>query len=195
LAANCGPHANLVLVGSWWRWSPALLVVAFPVGVRATCYYYRRVYYRSFWLSPPACAVAEPRRHYSGEARFPLLLQNLHRYFWALGLGVAAVLSLDAVDAYHFGHHWGIGLGSVVLTANAAFFWLYLASCHSCRHLAGGGLRTMSTHPLRKRLWRSVSHLNAHHGLYAWLSLPCVILADAYVRLVSTGAVRDLHLW
>lgn len=195
LAANCGTHANMVLVGPWWRWSPALLVVAFPVGVRVTCYYYRRLYYRCFWLSPPACAVAEPHRRYSGEARFPLVLQNLHRYLWAFGIGVAVVLTLDAVDAYHFPSGWGLALGSVVLSANAVFFWLYLASCHSCRHLAGGHLRAMAAHPFRRRLWRTVSALNTHHGLYAWLSLPCVILADAYVRLVSIGALHDPHVW
>ena len=47
-----------------------------------TCYYYRKAYYRAFWLSPPACAVAEPHKKYSGETRLPLILQNVHRYFW-----------------------------------------------------------------------------------------------------------------
>ena len=49
---------------------------------RLTCYYYRKAYYRAFWLSPPACAVAEPHQKYTGETRFPLLGQNLHRYFF-----------------------------------------------------------------------------------------------------------------
>ena len=35
----------------------------------------------AIWLSPPACAVAEPHRHYTGETRFPLILQNAHRFF------------------------------------------------------------------------------------------------------------------
>ena len=44
-----------------------------PLGFRATCYYYRKAYYRAFFLSPPACAV-RPRRdgRYRGEAAFPL---------------------------------------------------------------------------------------------------------------------------
>ena len=44
--------------------SPALLVVWAPLGLRATCYYYRKAYYRSFFLAPPACAVrrAEAKR-------------------------------------------------------------------------------------------------------------------------------------
>ena len=64
------------------RSRPALIILIFPLGFRMTCYYYRKAYYRAFWLSPPACAVAEPHGSYSGETRFPLILQNIHRYFW-----------------------------------------------------------------------------------------------------------------
>ena len=81
LATSCGDHANWAIVGSWWPLSPAILVLVFPLGFRLTCYYYRKAYYRSFWLSPPACAVAEPHARYTGETRFPLILQNIHRYF------------------------------------------------------------------------------------------------------------------
>ena len=49
---------------------------------RLTCYYYRKAYYRSFWLSPPACAVPDGHKKYTGETRFPLIFQNLHRYFF-----------------------------------------------------------------------------------------------------------------
>jgi hypothetical protein len=66
--------------------SPALYILVVPLGFRLTCYYYRKAYYRSFWMSPPACAVAEPHKTYTGETRFPLLFQNLHRYFFYLGL-------------------------------------------------------------------------------------------------------------
>jgi hypothetical protein len=56
--------------------SPALIILIFPLGFRMTCYYYRKAYYRSFWMSPPACAVAEPHKTYTGETRAPLILQN-----------------------------------------------------------------------------------------------------------------------
>src|ERR1700759_764960 len=66
----------------WWPLSPALLILAGPLGFRMTCYYYRKAYYRAFFLDPPACAVGEsPHRNYRGEAKFPFMLQNLHRYF------------------------------------------------------------------------------------------------------------------
>ena len=42
--------------------SPALFILVFPLGFRMTCYYYRKSYYRSFWASPSACAVAEPHK-------------------------------------------------------------------------------------------------------------------------------------
>ena len=49
-------------IGEWCQLSPALLILVIPLGFRLTCYYYRKAYYRSFWLSPPACAVAEPHQ-------------------------------------------------------------------------------------------------------------------------------------
>jgi len=66
----------------WWKFSPALLILAGPLGFRTTCYYYRKAYYRAFFLDPPACAVGESsKRNYKGETAFPFILQNIHRYF------------------------------------------------------------------------------------------------------------------
>ena len=75
---------------SWFPLSAALIILIFPLGFRMTCYYYRKAYYRSFWLSPPACGVAEPHGSYSGETRFPLIIQNVHRYFWYAAIAVGA---------------------------------------------------------------------------------------------------------
>src|SRR3984885_407438 len=69
----------------WWPLSPALLILGGPAGFRFTCYYYRKAYYRAFVMHPPACAVSEgEHRGYRGEASFPLILQNVHRYFFYL---------------------------------------------------------------------------------------------------------------
>src|SRR5438445_186264 len=71
----------------WWKFSPALLILAGPLGFRATCYYYRKAYYRAFFLDPPACAVSESgKRSYQGETSFPFILQNIHRYFLYLAI-------------------------------------------------------------------------------------------------------------
>ena len=100
LAENCEPMRggpNWDLFGSWWGISPAIIILIFPLGFRLTCYYYRKAYYRGFWASPPACAVAEPHKKYSGETRFPLILQNIHRYFFYAAILVAGILTYDTV--------------------------------------------------------------------------------------------------
>jgi len=177
--------------------SPALYILIFPLGFRLTCYYYRKAYYRSFWLSPPACAVAEPHRRYSGESRFPLVLNNGHRYFFYAGLVFNVILSYDAVLAFRdpdgaWGH---MGLGTLVLLANAVLLWLYSLSCHSCRHIVGGRLNAFSRHPLRYRFWTVASRLNAHHMRWAWTSLFGVALTDLYVLLVASDTIRDLRFF
>jgi hypothetical protein len=181
----------------FWPYSPALLILIVPLGFRMTCYYYRKAYYRSFWLSPPACGVAEPHSRYTGERRFPLILQNSHRWFLVLSAIVAAILTYDVVLAFRDAdHEWGhMGLGTVVLGVNAALIWLYTLSCHSCRHLVGGRLRHFSRHPVRYRLWTLVSRLNRDHPRYAWLSLFSVALADLYVYLLATGTITDVRFF
>jgi hypothetical protein len=192
IAANCVHGAPSVpIFGSWWPLSPAVIILIVPLGFRLTCYYYRKAYYRSFWLSPPACAVAEPHRRYTGGTRFPLALQNVHRYFWYLGLALNVVLTADAVLAFNFDGHFGIGLGSAVLTVNAVLLWTYSLSCHSCRHIVGGRLSNFGKHPLRYWMWTAVSRLNAKHMQFAWMSLVFVALTDLYVRLLAAGALSD----
>ncbi len=178
---------------SWWNLSPALLVLIFPLGFRMTCYYYRKAYYRAFWLSPPACAVAEPHGTYTGETRLPLILQNIHRYFWYAAILVSLVLTYDVILAFRDeDENWGhMGLGTLILLANIVLIWLYTLSCHSCRHAVGGRLRHFSKHPVRYKLWTWVSKLNADHAKYAWLSLFSVAIADLYVYLLATGAFDD----
>jgi hypothetical protein len=184
-------------IGDWWGLSPALLILVFPLGFRMTCYYYRKAYYRSVWMSPPACAVAEPHRSYSGETRFPLIVQNSHRWFFYAALVFNVILSWDAILAFRdSGGEWGhMGLGTLVLIVNAALLWLYSLSCHSCRHAVGGRLTHFSRHPLRYKAWTLVSRLNGHHPRMAWASLFSVALADLYVRLVATGAISDLRFF
>jgi hypothetical protein len=194
LARSC-QHVSVPLVGSWWNLSPAFLILWIPGGFRATCYYYRKAYYRSFFGSPPGCAVRDVARRYSGETRFPFLLQNIHRYFFWLSLPVLAFLWYDAILAFNFGGRVGMGLGTVVLLVNAALLSLYSLSCHSCRHLCGGHANVFSKAPTKHSLWLAVSRLNERHMLFAWISLIGVGLTDVYVRLLSMGIIRDVRFF
>ena len=193
IAANC-EHLSFQLVGKWWSWSPAFLILWVPGVFRLTCYYYRKAYYRSFWWAPPACAVPDARAGYGGETSFPLIFQNLHRYTFYLAVLFIFILLWDAILALRFPDGFGVGVGTLVLWLNVGLLALYTFSCHSCRHLCGGHVDVFSKAPSRYRIWRGVSWLNERHALFAWLSLFSVGLADLYVRLVSMGIINDLRL-
>jgi hypothetical protein len=192
---GCGDAPHIGLLPSNAFFTPAIFILVFPLGFRLTCYYYRKAYYRSFWLSPPACAVAEPHKSYSGETKVPLIGNNIHRYFFYAGLVFNCILTYDALIAFRFetesGHRFGVGLGTFVLLANATLLWLYSLSCHSCRHIMGGRLNHFSKHPVRYKFWTIVYKLNHHHMKFAWISLIGVALTDAYVWAVSSGLFDD----
>jgi hypothetical protein len=139
--------------------------------------------------------VAEPHKAYSGETRLPLVLQNLHRYFWYAAVLVAVILTYDVFLAFRpaEGEPDGIhmGLGTVLMAINVVYIWLYTLSCHSCRHAVGGRLRHFSKHPVRYKLWTWVSKLNANHARYAWVSLFSVALVDLYIYLLASNAFDD----
>lgn len=192
LSNTCVPGAGFANTPiSWWSFSPALLIAWIPLAFRFTCYYYRKAYFRSFWLSPPACAVAEPHASYSGERKLPLILNNVHRYALYLGLVLNVILTWDAILAFRkpdggWGH---VGLGTLILSVNAFCLWAYSLSCHSCRNAVGGRITHFSKHPVRYQMWTVISKLNNHHMRWAWISLSTVVIADFYVYLAASGAI------
>ena len=189
---------------AWWPgalpFSAALLILWAPGGFRVTCYYYRGAYYKALWADPPACTVGEPRKRYLGERSFPLVMQNIHRYFLYLGLFFICILLADAYKSFWFDDPitgatgFGIGLGSLILTANAVLLAGYTLSCHSLRHLVGGGRDEISRTRTLWTCYSCVSGLNRRHQLFAWLSLFSVGFADLYVRLCSMGIWTDLRI-
>jgi hypothetical protein len=194
LATNCVPGTSDLgtVVGDWWKLSPALLILVFPLGFRLTCYYYRKAYYRAVWFSPPACAVAEPHGKYTGETRLPLIIQNVHRYFFYVAVVVSVVNTYDAVMAFHGKDGgFGFGLGNIVLVVNVVLLWAYTISCHSCRHITGGRLKHFSAHPVRYWMWTQVSKLNTRHMQLAWTTLATLAITDFYIMLVASGTISD----
>jgi hypothetical protein len=144
--------------------------------------------------------VGEPRARYLGERSFPLILQNIHRYFLYLAIPFLVVLSYDVWKALWMTDpatgrtSFGLGVGTLVLAINVILLGGYTLSCHSLRHLVGGGLDRLAGRPVRRTAYRCVSCLNARHMLWAWMSLFWVAFSDLYVRLCSMGVWRDWRI-
>lgn len=192
-------------VFGWWQFSPAILILPFPLVFRATCYYYRKAYYRSYFMDPPACSVGEPRgESYKGETAFPFIFQNAHRYaFYAAAIFIF-ILAWDAIQAFRFTNEqtgeaqFGMGLGSLILAVNVIFLALYTFSCHSWRHLIGGNLNCFSCSNfghLQHKAWSRQSILNEKHMLWAWISLFTVWISDLYINLLAHGVIHDVRFF
>jgi hypothetical protein len=193
--------------GAWPSWWPslfpasaALVILWAPGGFRLTCYYYRGAYYKAFWADPPSCTVGEPRKRYRGERTFPLILQNVHRFFMYLALIFLVILALDVWRALWFTNpnsgrvEFGIGIGTVVLAVNVVLLSCYTFGCHSLRHLVGGRLDEVSKSPIRRKSYGCAGCLNRRHMLFAWASLFSVMFADLYVRLCAMGIWSDWRI-
>jgi hypothetical protein len=194
---------------SWLPFSSAILILIFPLGFRFTCYYYRKAYYRSFWADPPACGVGEPRKTYWGENHWPLLIQNIHRYFMYFAVAFVVLLGVDAYKAFWWptdssgrllgsGKQLGMGLGTLLLVFNVLFIAAYTFGCHSVRHLIGGRLncfncvRNGELRPTtRFKLWTWVTRLNEHHMFWAWVSMLWIGFTDLYIRLCAMHVIKD----
>ena len=199
VSGECVPGSSTL--GTWIPAVPPIIPYAFVslpfvLGFRLSCYYYRRAYYRSYWQSPTACAVREPHAKYTGETRFPLILQNLHRYMFYAAVLIAILLTYDVAQAFRGPDgNFGFGLGTLILLVNVVLVWGYSLGCHSCRHITGGRLKHFSKHPVRYWMWTKVSWLNARHMQFAWASLGTLMLSDLYIMLVASGAISDLRFF
>ncbi len=199
VSASCVPNSSHL--GVWLpefpRWIPlGALVLPILLCFRLTCYYYRKAYYRAYWQSPSACAVPEPRAHYTGETRFPLIVQNGHRYFFYAAFALAALNTYDAIMALHSDDGpggFGFGVGNIVLLVNVAMLWAYTGGCHSCRHVFGGRLTHFSKHPVRYWFWTKISWFNGYHMQFAWITLGTLAFTDFYIWMVSTGVITDFR--
>ena len=204
--------------GPWPTWmpsvlafvplTPAFLILWVPGGFRFTCYYYRGAYYKAFWADPPSCAVGEPsfrKTRYRGEQKWPLIFQNLHRYFMYLAVLFIFLLSYDAIKSFWFpdwgpgggaahSGRFGIGVGSLIMTANAVLLACYTLGCHSLRHFIGGRKDHLSELGAKKRAYDCVSCLNRRHMLWAWVSLFWVGFTDFYIRMVAMGNIHDFRI-
>ena len=203
--AGSAPIAHS-LFGPWPNWmpnlipvTPAILILAGPLSFRMTCYYYRKFYYRAYFLSPPACSVKGiSQKKYKGETAL-LVIQNLHRYTLYIAIGFVLVLSYDAILAFFRNGKFGIGVGTVILLLNPIFLAGYTFGCHAFRHLTGGHNNCFTCpqgkEKVKYKIWQGVSKLNSHHMLWAWASMIWVAFADIYIRMVAKGYWIDISTW
>lgn len=210
-------------LGPAWVLSPALFILWAPFGFRATCYYYRKAYYRAFFGSPPGCAVGPgdggfvfklgnktlgsllgSGARYWGEKNFPMVFQNVHRYFFYVAALVVAILAWDAFAAFfsrdpgNYHHTFTgirIGLGTVIFVVNVAMLGAYTFSCHSWRHIIGGHKDCYSAcgkiGQIQHEAWERQTHLNEKHMELAWVSLFTVWGADFYVYALASHWIQD----
>jgi hypothetical protein len=145
--------------------------------------------------------VGEPRKRYLGENSFPLILQNVHRYFMWVALVFIALLTWDVWLALWFTDpatgqvRFGVGVGTVVLAVNVVLLTCYTWGCHVLRHVVGGRKNEVSKSPVCDYAYACVSNLNGRHQLWAWCSLFSVMSSDLYVRLCSMGVITDLRIF
>lgn len=145
--------------------------------------------------------MSEPRKSYWGENSFPLIIQNVHRYFLYFALIFLIFLLQDVWKALWFTDastgvtQFGIGLGTIILAVNVCLLGCYTLGCHSLRHLVGGYLDQISKKPVRKKTYDCVSCLNSKHMRFAWMSLFSVGFSDLYVRMCSMGVWTDWRIF
>ena len=143
--------------------------------------------------------------HYKGERGF-WAYQNIHRYFLYLALLLVCMHIYHVVEACRWptetgggtvGIHAGGGRPPGPPAFLLTFLALYVFSCHSLRHLVGGGNDCFSgsVGESRYKAWSIVTNLNLHHGTFFWLSLFTVGFADFYIWMVSSGRVHDLRIF
>ena len=183
----------------WIPTSPAIFILIFPLSFRMTCYYYRKFYYRSFFLSPPACAVqGMPRNNYKGETGL-LVIQNIHRFTLYIAILYIGILYYDGFTALFHKGEFGIGVGTIILLLNPTLMAFYVFGCHAFRHLIGGSEDCFTcpagNEKIKYKVWKKVSILNSKHMLWAWVSMIWVALTDLYIMLVANGTITDFNTW
>jgi len=163
------PFYSPLIQTTWWPLSPAFLILIFPGAFRVTCYYYRKAYYRAFFLDPVACAVGEPRHGYKGETKFPFILQNLHRYAMYAAVVFIFILSYDVFLATRWPvngvlpdgtmaagpREFGVGIGTLVMAVNVILLACYTFGCTRSGTLSAG---TSTASPARGAGARASRH-------------------------------------
>lgn len=179
-------------------YSPTLAIIPLIALFRISCYAYRKDYHRHVFKHPMACKAGErldsSSRTYKGETGI-FLLNNFHRYFFYIGLGVLPFFYWDFYQSLiYYPGYVTLRLGSLILLANAIMLTLWTVSCHAFRHLSGGYIDCYGCKAGGrgiKKFFNGQSRLNLHHEQFAFLSLIVVVGVDLYIRGLIYGLPID----
>lgn len=174
---------------------PAVLFLV-PVGLRATCYYFRGVWERHLLRHPAQCGEEESFPATTGVVNSSWYgrLFFTHRYFLAASVVLMVPHALDAAAVLR-GAGFHLWLGNLLQWLDLMFLGLYLGTCHSVRYFLGSGAACYSCRSgAANRVYRGQSRLNRLHGAFFWLSLFFLGLYFGFVVLMGRGVVRDVLL-
>jgi len=187
--------------------SPAAFILWIPLGFRATCYYYRKAYYRAFFFDPPACRtdVQQKDRFWAGKSaaegyrgeRALFVWNNIHRYFLYASIIVVLFLWYEAFRTLFGPQGFQVSIGSLLWFLNIVLLSAYTFSCHSFRHLIGGNKDCYSClrgGNARRKTYNFITRLNLRHPQWAWYSLFSLLGTDIYMRLLQAGVITDLKI-
>ncbi len=181
-------------------YSPTILLIPFAGMFRLTCYAFRKYYHRHLFKHPLSCGIYgrldDSKRKYSGETGL-LRVENLHRYFMYASLLILPFFFYDVYISLLSPAGLVIRFGSVLLLADALLVTSYLLSCHSVRHLIGGGADCYSCGLFQRKkhdAYLLQSYMNEHHELLAWSSLILIVFVDLYLRALTAGWPVDFRI-
>ncbi len=181
-------------------YSPTVLILPFIGMFRLTCYAFRKYYHRHLFEHPLACGINiradSAKRTYGGETGL-FRIENLHRYFMYLGVLVLPFFFYDFYTSLLITNGMVFRVGSLLLLADTLLVTAWVFSCHSVRHLIGGGMDCYSCAFAPKRrhgLYLLQSFMNEHHELLAWSSLILIVFVDLYLRALDAGWPIDATL-
>ena len=160
----------------------------------------RRVLQSLLGRSAAPARWASRARAIWGEKKFPLILQNVHRYFLYFAILFIFILSYDGIRALWFtapdgSKHFGIGVGSLVLIVNPILLGCTRSAAIRSGIWSADGKTFCRHRPSRKTAYDCVSCLNRRHMLWAWISMFFVGFADLYVRLCDMGIWHDWRIF
>ncbi len=191
---------------AWWPaflpFSAAMLILPFPGLFPLHLLLLPRRLLQSFLDgSGLVHSRGQPRKTYRGEKKFPLILQNVHRYFLYFAIIFVFILLFDGYRSLWFTgadgvkacwHRRGIaGVDTQPDSAGRLHLRLPFVPSPDRRNQ-----RTyLSGSPGRKKAYDCVSCLNRSHMKWAWVSMFFVGFADVYVRLCAAGVWHDWRIF